>query len=78
MFSELDLPITVEEILKAISQLSNGKSSGSGRLLNGFFINVKEILTPYFHILFNKIFLSGYFPEAWSVGEIIPLHKKGD
>ena len=38
----------------------------------------KETLTPYFHILFNKIFLSGYFPETWSAGEIIPLHKKGD
>ena len=23
-------------------------------------------------------FLSGYFPETWSAGEIIPLHKKGD
>ena len=22
--------------------------------------------------------MSGYFPEAWSVGEIIPPHKKGD
>ena len=57
MFSELDLPITVEEILNAVSQLSNGKSSGSDRLLNEFFINGKAILTPYFHILFNKIFV---------------------
>ena len=31
MFSELDLPITVDEILKAISQLSNGKASGPDR-----------------------------------------------
>ena len=22
--------------------------------------------------------MSGYFPEAWSAGEIIPLHKKAD
>ena len=59
MCSELNLPITVEEILNAISQLSNGKSAGSDRLLNEFFINDKEILTPYFHSLFNKIFFSG-------------------
>ena len=31
MFSELGLPITVDEILYAISQLSNGKASGPDR-----------------------------------------------
>ena len=78
MFSELDLLISVDEICTAINQLSNGKSSGPDRLLNEFFVHGKDTLTPYFHILFNKIFTSSYFPEIWSVGEVIPLHKKGD
>jgi len=28
--------------------------------------------------LFNKLFDSGYFPETWSEGYVVPLHKKGD
>ena len=27
---------------------------------------------------FNKMFELGYFPEEWTNGYIIPLHKKGD
>ena len=27
--------------------------------------------------LFNVMFLKGYFPESWSEGLILPLHKKG-
>ena len=56
MFCELDLPITVEKNLKAIGQFFNGKATGPDRFLNEFFINCKETVTSYFHILFNKIF----------------------
>ena len=30
----------------------------------------------YLHTLFNKIFDLEYFPESWSEGYIVPLHKK--
>ena len=78
MFSELDIPISSDEIPKAIDKLANGKSAGPDRLLNEFFIHGKSVLLPYLHILFSKVFETSYFPSAWSVGEIIPLHKKGD
>ena len=78
MFSELDVSISMIEVSKAIDELSNGKSAGPDRLINEFFINDKAFLIPYLHILFNKVFESSYFPSAWSIGEIIPLHKKGD
>lgn len=32
---------------------------------------------PYLYNLFNRILDLGYFPEAWSEGYIVPLHKKG-
>lgn len=70
--------ISEEGIAKAINQLSNGKSAGPDRLINEFFTNGKAVLTPYLHIVFNTVFNQNYFPAAWSVGEIIPLHKKGD
>ena len=78
MFSELDVPISTAEISKAMNELSNGKSAGPDRLINEFFIHGKSVLMPYLHILFSKVFESSYFPSVWSVGEMIPLHKKGD
>ena len=77
MFAELNLPLVLQEILKAISQLRTNKSAGPDKLLNEFFINGKEVLSTTLLILFNKLFEMGYFPEEWSEGYIIPLHKKG-
>ena len=35
------------------------------------------MLIPYLQSLFNVTFKTGYFPETWSEGYIVPLHKKG-
>ena len=78
MFSELDEPISHSEISKAINQLSNGKSAGPDRLINDFFVHGKHVLLPYLHTLSNRMFTLSYFLDAWSMGEVIPLHKKGD
>ena len=32
----------------------------------------------FIHCLFNKIYETGYFPEQWTEGHIIPIFKKGD
>lgn len=77
MFDELNVGFSTEEIAKAISQLKSNKSAGPDRFINEFFIYGKEQLIPTLHILFNKLFDIGYFPEIWSEGYIIPLHKKG-
>ena len=77
MFAELNLPFTLQEMLKAISQLRTYKSAGPDKLLNEFFINGKEVLSATLLILFNKLYEMGYFPKEWSEGYIIPLHKKG-
>ena len=78
MFSERDVEITKEEIIKSIRQLKNGKSGGLDKLLNEFFTHGQHVLLPCLHPLFNKLLISGYFPSSWSEGYIIPLHKKGD
>ena len=77
MFEELNIPITQQEISKSIKQLKNNKSPGRDRLLNEFFIHGQHVLLPYIESIFNAILNNGYFPSDWSVGEIIPLHKKG-
>ena len=45
-------------------------------MLNEYLKYGNDNLLSYLHILFNKIFDIGYFPEAWGHGFIVPLHKK--
>ena len=78
MFDELNTEISNEEIHRAIKQLKNNRSAGPDLILNEFLINGKQILMPVLHSMFNKIFILGYFPDRWSEGYIIPLHKKGN
>ena len=67
MFSELDEPVLLSEISKAINQLTNGKSVELDRLINAFFVHGKHVLLPYLHTLFNIISLSVTFqmPGLW-------------
>ena len=44
--------------------------------MNVFIHGATELL-PYLLELFNKILIVGYFPEVWSEGYILPIHKKG-
>jgi len=37
-----------------------------------------DIILPHLVDLFNAILNSGCFPDEWSRGIIVPLHKKGD
>ena len=77
IFEELNISFTQDEILKAIGQLKTNKSSGPDMLINEFFMYGKNILAPTLVNLFNLIFEKGHFPETWSEGYVIPLHKKG-
>ena len=78
MFEELNLNFSQNEILQSIKQLKTNKSGGPDKLINEFFIHGKHVLVPVLCNLFNKIFECGVFPEEWSEGYIIPLHKKGN
>ena len=55
-------------------------SAGPDLLLNEVLKHGSDTLITYTSILqlFNKAFDLGYFPESWSEGIIIPVHKKGD
>ncbi len=75
---ELDFPISVDEVTKAIKRLKRNKAYGIDCLLNEYFIECSDILSPYICKIFNAILVSGVFPESWADGIIIPLFKKGD
>ena len=77
MFQELDEQISISEIRKATLSLKNGKSRGPDFILNEFLKYGIDNMLHYLHALFNKIFDTGYFPDIWGDGFIVPLHKKG-
>jgi hypothetical protein len=77
IFDDFDSVITVEEVITAVSKLSKCKSPGIDGLVNEYFIEGVDVLAPYLCKLFNSIFNSGVFPDDWSKGLLVPLHKKG-
>ena len=75
MFQELDAEISLNEIRKGVQSLKWGKSCGPDLFLNEFLKYGINSLIEYIHVLFNKIFDTGFFRDAWCEGYIVPLHK---
>lgn len=74
----LNSPISVSEVVNAITSLKNQKAAGPDRLIGEFYKNSADVILPFLVKLFNYIFDNGIFPEEWTVAVIQPLHKKGD
>ena len=66
------------EILTCIRNLNRNKSCSEDDILNELFLDCKDVMIPLLFRLFNSIFKSGYFPESWCRGCVVPIHKKGD
>ena len=77
-FEELDQPVTFEEVKDVIRSLKKNKSFGGDQLLNEYFIESLDILSSHLVDIFNAILNSGYFPNQWSEGIIVPVYKKND
>ena len=78
LFQELNIPISSDEIVKAIKDLKNGKCGGDDLLINELFIHGRDSLCQYLLPLFNLIFDSGIFPDMWRDGLLSPLYKRGN
>ena len=76
--NELDMNITLEEVTKAAKSLKRNKAIGSDFIMNEYLIDSIDIIGSHLCDIFNAILNSGYFPEKWMEGVIVPLHKKGD
>lgn len=71
----LNGPITEQEIKDAVSNLKNGKSSGSDEILNEYIKNTLDTLMPIYIKLFNIILDSGIIPENWNTGIMVTIFK---
>ena len=72
---EINQPISNEEILQAVKNLKNNKSPGSDNILNEHIKSTINILLPIYTHLFNLILDTGFVPESWALGDILPIYK---
>ena len=76
-FEKLNSPFTIPEFMKAVTSLKRGKALGSDNIMNEYLIEGIDILSSHICDLFNAILESGYSPDKWTEGIIVPIHKKG-
>ena len=75
----LNLYIQKDEIIKCIQKLKNNKSGGEDAIINEYIKTTSNQFIEIYEKLFNLIFDTGFIPESWVVGNIIPIYKnKGD
>ncbi len=76
-YDELDRPISIDDVKNAIHSLSRNKATSDDFLLNEYFLETWDIIGGHIADIFNMVYSTGHFPEMWTRGIIIPLHKKG-
>ena len=69
------VPVTVEEVSAAIISLPLNKATGPDNLANEHLIYGGAVLPRILSSIFNAIFHSGYIPEIFREGYIIPIPK---
>lgn len=57
--------ITDEEILKAVKSMRRDKSGGEDSIIPECFIYGIDIIVHILNRLFNRLFMTGEFPDAW-------------
>ena len=74
--TELDSPITSDDILDCIKNLKNNKASGDDLILNEYHKVSAIIMINAYVKLFNTVLNTVFIPENWIRGIII-YKKKG-
>ena len=72
---QLDTPIEMEELSKAIKRLKTGKAVSEDRIANEFLKSSEGDTLIVVRHLFNEALRIGIYP--WSTSLVTPLHKKG-
>ena len=76
--TNMNRPISAEEVLLAVSKLRNRKAAGPDGIIGELFKHSGEHVVSFFVKLFNKIFDDSIFPCNWTESIILPIFKKGN
>lgn len=72
---EINQPFTEYEIIKTVKNLKNNKSPGIDNIINEHMKTTINVMAPIYVKLFNLIFDSGFVPDNWTLGNILPIYK---
>ena len=75
-YPEMDLPISVEEIVNATKKLGYNKACSLDNVI--YEQRSIPVISQSLGILFNFILDTGQFSPSWSTGMTKPLYKKGN
>ena len=75
IFNELDFSVTNKELTSAIKQLKNNKAVGLDGICNEMFKNLDENIKNHIVEIFNKILLTGQYPQQWNKGYVTSIYK---
>ena len=70
--------ISEDEIRLAVKRFRKGKKPGPDCLLPEFFIYGINVIMHVLVKLFNRLFVTGEYPDSWCESLIVVIHKKGD
>lgn len=76
--AELELPITKDEIIFALSKCKNNKSPGADEITFEFLKNLPEKWIDFVNLLLNNILIEERVPKTWSNINLKMIYKKGD
>ena len=71
-----DVVFSHEDISKIINDLNPNKSQGHDGISVKMIQLCGDSISHPFSIIFNNALKSGFFPEKWKRGNIVPIHKK--
>jgi len=78
VFYEIDVSITEQEIVLAISQMKINKAPSIDNITNNMIKSSRTTLIKCYKKIFNACLASGIYPEKWAEGYITPLYKAND
>ena len=77
--AEFDLvPITEQDVIKKVNEISIYKSSGIDNISSQIMKDAVTIMITEFTHLYNRILVTGIFPDEWKCATVIPIPKKAN
>jgi len=78
LLTNLDSPLALEEVAKAVKQLKSGKAAGGDAIPPELWINGGPLVVSKLHELFTACWTAGTIPQELKDAVIVTLFKKGD